>query len=292
MTTSRFQRTDRFLGFDADITQARWVLGGVPMDYTASFQAGSRFGPPRIREASYGLETYSPLQDADLVERPLHDAGDLDLPIGNVQKSLALIEEAAVDLLAFGKRLLAVGGEHLITLPLVTAALRVWPDLMVVHWDAHADLRDTYLGERLSHATVLRRVAEMVGDGRIYQFGVRSGTAEELAWGRQHTHLFPDDVLQPLLATRAQWTGRPIYLTIDVDVFDPAFMPGTGTPEPGGITPREGFSALAAMRGQHIIGADIVETMPMADPSLRSAILAAKLVRETALLVSGEPSDG
>jgi agmatinase len=292
MTIAGFQRTDRFLGFDADFTQARWVLGGVPMDFTASFQAGSRFGPPRIREASYGLETYSPLQDADLTERALYDAGDLELPIGNVSKSLALIEDAAADLLARGKRLLALGGEHLITLPLITAALRAWPDLLVVHWDAHADLRDTYLEERFSHATVLRRVAELVGDGRVYQFGIRSGTAEELAWGRAHTHLFPDDVLQPLLPMLDAWAGRPIYLTIDVDVFDPAFMPGTGTPEPGGITPREGFMALSALRGQHIVGADIVETMPAADPSLRSALLAAKLVRETALLVTGEHSHG
>jgi agmatinase len=286
MTAARFARADRFLGFDAGYDAARWVLGGIPMDFTASFQAGSRFAPPRIREASYGLETYSPAQDADLGDRRLHDAGDLELPIGYVEKSLALIEEAASCILADGKHLLALGGEHLITLPLVSAAHRVWPDLVVVHWDAHADLRDTYLGERLSHATVLRRVAELVGDGRVYQFGIRSGTGEELQWGREHTKLFPDAVAEPLRRTLTEWEGRPVYLTIDVDVFDPAFMPGTGTPEPGGITPQEGFQALLSLAGQNIVGADIVETMPASDPSLRSALLAAKLVRELALLVT------
>lgn len=291
MNASGFTRLDRFLGFDASYDEAKWVLGGIPMDFTASFQAGSRFAPPRIREASYGLETYSPMQARDLLGRRLHDAGDLELPIGYVERSLQQIEAAAAALIADGKHLLALGGEHLVTLPLVRAAHRVWPDLVVVHWDAHGDLRDTYLGEPLSHATVLRRVAELLGDGRVYQFGIRSGTEEELLWGREHTHLFFDVVEEPLRRALPELAGRPVYLTIDVDVFDPAFMPGTGTPEPGGITPQEGFRALLALAGQHLVGADIVETMPAADPSLRSALLSAKLVRELALLVTeGERS--
>jgi len=286
MSAPGFARADRFLGFDAPYDEAVWILGGIPMDDTASFQAGSRFGPPRIREASFGLETYSPLQDADLTGRALHDAGDLELPIGAVDRSLRAIEEAASAVLEDGKRLLALGGEHLVTLPLVSAARRFWPDLVVVHWDAHADLRDTYLGERLSHATVLRRVAELLGDGRVFQFGIRSGTAEEFQWGRTHTRFFPEAVEAPLRSVLGELSGRPVYLTIDVDVFDPAFMPGTGTPEPGGITPQEGFRALMALAGQTLVGADIVETMPANDPSWRSALLAAKLVRELALLVT------
>jgi agmatinase len=280
-----FQRYDRFMAFDGG-DDAPWVLFGIPMDYTASFQPGSRFGPPRIREASYGLETYSPLLDRDLTDCRLGDLGDLELPIGNVVESLAAIEAAADHLLARGQRWIALGGEHLVTLPLIRAAHRRWPELVVVHWDAHADLRDDYLGERLSHAAVLRRVTEVVGAGRVYQFGIRSATRDEMDYARTHTHLFPGAVLEPLRRARADWAGRPLYLTLDVDVIDPAFMPGTGTPEPGGITAQEALAALSELGGLNIVGADIVETMPMADTSQRSALLAAKLVRELALVVT------
>lgn len=261
------------------------------MDYTASFQAGSRFGPPRIREASWGLETYSPTQDADLGDYALADLGDLDLPIGNVEKSLSLIEQAAEDILADGKRWIALGGEHLITLPLVRAACRRWPDLVVVHWDAHADLREDYLGERLSHASVIRRVTEVIPEGHLYQFGIRSGTREEMAFARAHAHTYLGDVLAPLKQVRTALEGHPVYFTLDVDVIDPAFMPGTGTPEPGGITPREALEALGELRGISIVGADIVETMPAHDGSLRSALLSAKIVRELALMVAREDAN-
>jgi agmatinase len=283
-----FWRLDRFMAFDGG-EQAPWVLFGIPMDFTASFQPGSRFAPPRIREASYGIETYSPLLDRDLVDVEIGDLGDLELPIGNVKTSLEHIETAARTILDRGQRWIALGGDHLVTLPLIRAAHARWPDLVVVHWDAHADLRDHYLGEPLSHAAVLRRVVEVVGRDRVWQFGIRSGTREEMAYARDHTRLFPGAVLEPLREARAAWAGRPVYLTLDVDVIDPAFMPGTGTPEPGGISSREAFLAIHALDGLNLVGADIVETMPMADVSQRTAILAAKLVRELALVVSGRP---
>lgn len=283
-----FVRTQRFLGFDTDYDGAEWVLFGVPFDGTASFQPGSRFGPPRIREASWNLETYSPRLGRDLADVSVHDAGDLDLPLGNPAACLAAAEAAARRLLADGKRWIALGGEHLVTLPLVRAALDRWPDLVVAHFDAHADLRDTYLGERLSHATVLRRVWELVGDGRLFQFGIRSGTADEWAFAAAHARTFADAVVEPLRAVRSEWAGRPVYVTFDVDVIDPAFLPGTGTPEPGGITAREAFEAAALFRGLDVVGVDVVETMPLYDTSQRTALVAAKLVREFALAVAGD----
>jgi agmatinase len=281
-----FVRTHRFLGCDADYGQATWVLFGVPFDGTASFQPGSRFGPPRIREASWGLETYSPRLGRDLTDAGVHDAGDLELPLGNTTASLAATEAAARRFLADGKRWIALGGEHLVTLPLVRAALERWPDLVVAHFDAHADLRDTYLGERLSHATVLRRVWELVGDGRLFQFGIRSGTAEEWAFAAVHARTFGGAVVDPLRTARVEWSGRPVYVTFDVDVIDPAFLPGTGTPEPGGITAHEAFEAAALFREVDVVGVDVVETMPLYDTSQRTALVAAKLVREFALAVA------
>ncbi len=288
---SPFQRLDRFMALDGG-PDAPWVLFGLPMDFTASFQPGSRFAPPRIREASYALETYSPRLDRDLGGCPVEDVGDLELPIGNVATSLAQIGAAADGLMGAGRRFIALGGEHLVTLPLVEAVYRRYPDLVVVHWDAHADLRDHYLGERLSHAAVIRRVSEVVGPGRVYQFGIRSATAEEMVYARAHTHLHPEAVLEPLRRTLAQLRGRPVYFTLDVDVIDPAFMPGTGTPEPGGITAQEALEAVRLLDALEVVGADIVETMPLQDVSQRSAILAAKLVRELVLVTAGRPRGG
>ncbi len=282
-----FFRLDRFIGTRPDARDASVVLMGLPMDWTASFQPGSRFGPTRIREASYGLETYSPMLDRDLEDYAVGDWGDLELPMGNVPGSLDMIRAAARALLARGQRVVGLGGEHLVALPLIEAALERWPNLAVVHWDAHTDLRDQYLGQPLSHATVLRRVAERCQPGSVHQFGIRSGTRAEFQWARAHTTLHPRHVLEPLAEALPALRGRPVYLTLDVDVIDPAYLPGTGTPEPGGITPDEAFQALHLLRDVQLVGADVVETMPAADMSQRTALLAAKLVRELLLVMAG-----
>lgn len=282
----------RFLGLAGPEAETRWVFFGAPMDFTASFQPGSRFGPPRIREASYALETYSWALDRDLSETPVADLGDLEFPFGNVGAALSRIEAAAGSLLAAGRRFLAVGGEHLVSLPLIRAVHRLYPDLAVVHWDAHADLRDEYLGERLSHATVLRRVAELLAPRSLYQFGIRSGTAEEAEYARAHTRLFPCSVFEPLQAVRDELCDRPVYVTIDLDVIDPAYFPGTGTPEPGGISAAEAFRALSLLGGLNVVGMDLVETMPLNDLSQRTAILAAKMVREALLTIAAAPDPG
>lgn len=277
----------QFLGMGTSFKDAEWAYFGVPMDFTASFQPGSRFGPGRIREASYALETYSLALDRDLEEVSVVDLGELEFPFGNVQEALRRIGETAQSLLDAGKKFLAVGGEHLISLPLITAVAKRHPDLVVVHWDAHADLRDQYLGERLSHATVLRRVAELLRPRHLYQFGIRSGTREEMAWAKEHTRLYPESVLEPLTSVLSELQGRPIYVTIDLDVIDPGYFPGTGTPEPGGISAAEAFRALRLFDGLHVVAMDLVETMPLQDVSQRTAVLAAKMVRDALLVVSG-----
>jgi agmatinase len=276
----------KFLGMTAAAVDAEWIYVGLPMDFTASFQPGSRFGPPRIREASYGLETYSLLLDRDLEDVSVADVGDLEFAFGNVSQALTQIGEAAQSILAEGKRFVAVGGEHLVTLPLIQAVVSHYPDLVVVHWDAHADLRDTYLGERLSHATVLRRVAELLRPGHLYQFGIRSGTREEMVYAKAHTHLYPEAVLAPLTSVMEELKGRPLYVTIDLDVIDPGFFPGTGTPEPGGISAAEALSALRLLGGLNVVGMDFVETMPLPDVSQRTAVLAAKMIRDALLTVT------
>ncbi len=285
-----WSRLGRFIGATDAAELASVVVMGLPMDWTASFQPGSRFGPSRIREASYGLETYSPVLDRDLEEHRVGDLGDLELPIGNVSASLDAIRAAASAVLARGQRWVALGGEHLVALPLIEAALERWPDLVVVHVDAHTDLREAYLGQPLSHATVLRRVAERCQAGSVHQFGIRSGTRQEFQWAAAHTHLHVRQVAEPLAAALPEFGSRPVYLTLDVDVIDPAYLPGTGTPEPGGITPDEAFSAIHLLSGVRLVGADVVETMPAADISQRTALLAAKLVRELLLVMAGAPT--
>ncbi len=282
-----FYRTDRFLGMNSGWPAADWIYFGIPMDFTASFQPGSRFGPARVRESSYAVETYSWAQDRDLETLNIHDAGDLELPFGNVLASLDRIRDAADSVLAEGKRFFGLGGEHLVTLPLVEAVLKRYPDLVVVHWDAHADLRDQYMGERLSHATVLRRVAERLQPGHLYQFGIRSGTADEARFAQKHTRLYPHEVLRPLTEVMDELRGRPVYVTIDIDVVDPAFMPGTGTPEPGGISSQEALAALRALSQLTVVSMDLVEAMPAHDMSQRSGVLAAKMVREGLLAIAG-----
>lgn len=289
---SEFHRGERFLGMSAAPDQAQWVVFGIPMDFTASLQPGSRFGPPRIREASWGLETFSVAQGRDLETVAVYDAGDLELPFGNVPASLEKIGAAATRILEGGQRFLALGGEHLVSLPLVAALVKRHPDLVVMHWDAHADLRMEYAGEALSHATVLRRVSELIAPGHLWQFGIRSGTAEEVAYARREQHFYPHEVLRPLEAVWPQLVGRPIYFTMDIDVIDPAFLPGTGTPEPGGISAGEALLALQRLQGLDIVSMDVVETMPLHDHSQRSALLAAKIVREALLAVTAQTAGG
>ncbi len=248
-------------------------LLGAPFDSTTSYRPGSRFGPAAIREASYGLETFSPAQIADLEDCSFTDRGDLELPFGDPVPALALIEQATREILSEGNTPFLLGGEHLVSLGAIRAAADAFGDLMVIHLDAHADLRDDYLGQKLSHATVMRRVCDLVGPERIRQIGIRSCTRQEHGLAVDLASL-PEQI--------AMRTGqRPCYLTCDLDILDPSVLPGTGTPEPGGLTFQELVAILiSVMTRCRVVGLDVVELAPQLDPTGVSAVVAAKVVRE------------
>ncbi len=275
----------RFLGCTAEYAEADVALFGAPFDGTVTYRPGTRFAPAAMRVESFGIETYSPYWERDLEDCAICDLGDIDIPIGNTALSLQWIGELTASLLADGKKPLMVGGEHLVSAPAIGAAVACHPGLAVVHFDAHADLRQDYLGEQLSHSTALRRAHECVGDGSIWQFGIRSGTAEEFAWAAEHTHLHPFDLSGVAEAARAIGS-RPVYLTVDLDVFDSSLLPGTGTPEAGGVFYPEFIAALRALRGLNLVAADVVELSPHYDPSGASTALACKALRDVALLLA------
>lgn len=261
------------------------VLIGAPFDGTTSFVPGTRFGPARIREASLGIEDYSPALDASLDEVFLADGGDLELPFGNAAEALEMIEAACRRVIGAGGLPFLLGGEHLVTVPAVRACHSRYRDLAVIQFDAHADLRDEYLGEQDSHATAMRRAGEVVGFESLFQLGIRSGTRAEFAFGRARCGLFEGDVVKGARrAAELLEDGRPVYITVDIDVVDPGFAPGTGTPEPGGCRPQELFEALYALRSLNVVGFDVVEVNPLTDTGFVTSLLGAKLVREAALL--------
>ncbi|MEK3912432.1 agmatinase [Paenibacillus sp. FSL H7-0331] len=264
---------------------SRAVIYGMPMDYTVSFRPGSRFGPTRIREVSIGLEEYSPYLDKSLDEMTYFDAGDLLLPFGNAARSLEIIGYYVRGLLKDNKFPLGLGGEHLVSWPVFREMYAKYPDLAIVHFDAHADLREQYEGEPLSHSTPLRKAAGLIGGRNIYQFGIRSGSREEFQYAREHINFHPFEVLEPLKKVLPELAGRPIYLTIDIDVLDPSCAPGTGTAEAGGITSKELLAAIHAMAAANlnVVGADVVEVAPAYDPTEQTQIVAAKLIREILL---------
>ena len=272
-----------FIGADSDYTSANVVLFGAPYDSTTSFRPGTRFGPAAMRSESFGIETYSPYQDRDLEDVRVHDAGDLELPFGAPDRALDMIEEKAAAILADGKVPFLLGGEHLVTLGSVRAAAKRFPDLRILHFDAHADLREDYLGVTLSHACVIRRCHDLLGDGRIWQFGIRSGTREEFAFMREG-HVVTEPFTLKTLSQVSFPEGTPVYLTVDMDVLDPSEFPGTGTQEAGGVRFTELLATLRDVLARfHVVALDNVELSPPIDPTGRSTALACKLLREELL---------
>jgi agmatinase len=275
---------ETFLGCDSDYEPSKIVLFGAPFDSTTSYRPGTRFGSKAIRSESFGLETYSPYQDKDLADYAVFDSGELELPFGEPSRALKDIEERTAAILDDGKLPLMLGGEHLVTLGAVRAAAKKYPDLHIIHFDAHTDLREDYLSVRLSHACVIRRCWDMLGDGRIFQFGIRSGTREEFAWsneGHAETHKFDFTFLSE---TVSKLNGKPIYFTIDLDVLDPSVFPGTGTPEAGGVTFMELLNAIKTVcEGSRVVGCDLNELSPALDTSGASTAVACKVVRELLL---------
>lgn len=280
------KNTQVFIGCDADFDDADIVLFGAPFDSTTSNRPGTRFGPRQMRLESDGLETYSPYQDKDLTDIAVCDSGDIELPFGNSEAALELIEERATAILAADKLPLMIGGEHLVTLGAFRAALAKYPNLHVIHFDAHTDLRDDYLGVKLSHACVIRRCWDLVGDGRIWQFGIRSGDRPEFYWAADgHTQLnkFNFDGLTDAVAAIGD---APIYFTIDLDVLDPAEFPGTGTPEAGGVSFLALLDAIQTVCRGKVVAADVNELAPNLDTTGISTAVAGKVLRELMLAIN------
>lgn len=280
--------TTRFMGSLENYGEASAVLVGAPMDYTCSFRPGARFGPQRIRQVSTGLEEYSVYLGRSLEEVSFFDSGDLDLPIGNVKESLDIIGKAAEEILSDKKFPIFLGGEHLISVPVIRKVYEKYgDDLVVLHFDAHADLRDSYLGCGDSHASAIRRLMDFMPGKNIMQFGIRSGTREEFSFAVQNTNMYRFDVIEPLRKVIPAIGERPVYVTLDIDVVDPAYANGTGTPEPGGISSRELIEAVLLLKDLNLAGFDLVEVSPPYDASDRTALLAAKVVREILLIACG-----
>ena len=280
-------QTNQFIGCDRPFDEADVVLFGAPYDSTTSFRPGTRFGPAAMRMESFGIETYSPLQDRDIVDdASVFDSGDLELPFGAPEPALAMIEARAEEILSAGKVPFLLGGEHLVTLGSVRAVARRHPDLRIIHFDAHADLREDYLGNPLSHACVLRRCHDILGDGRIFQFGIRSGTREEFRFmrdGHVKTEPFAVSTVRDVVA-ELEKSGAPVYLTVDMDVLDPSEFPGTGTQEAGGLRYGELVGAVREVLSRlNVVGLDNVELNPGLDPTGRSTALACKFLRECIL---------
>jgi len=275
---------ETFIGCDNDYDHARAVIFGAPFDSTTSYRPGTRFASKMMRMESFGLETYSPYQDKDLEDISVFDGGDLGLCFGDTKKALDQIEGFTREILSDQKLPVMIGGEHLVTLGAVRAVVSKYPDLHVIHFDAHADLRDDYLGVTLSHASVMHRVWDLVGDHKIFQFGIRSGDRSEFLWGKDHvtTQKFNFENLSEIAE---KLKDKPVYFTLDLDILDPSIFPGTGTPEAGGVSFLELLDAIQIVSKLNIVGCDINELSPVYDQSGASTAVACKVFRELLLAI-------
>ena len=272
-----------FMGARRDPSGCSVGLFGVPYDGTTSFRPGTRFGPAAIREVSNGLETYCPQLNLDLEDLAFADLGAVDIPFGAPEPVVAMVRKATTAVLGQGLKPLMLGGEHSISCGAVAAVAERYPDLLLVQLDAHADLRDEWLGARHSHACAMRRCLEVLPSGDLLQLAIRSGTKEEFSelqrTGRRMANV------AALGEALASAQGRPIYLTVDLDWFDPAVLPGTGTPEPGGYRWQDFAELVEVLRPHHLVAADVVELAPQLDGSGVSSVLAAKVTRSLLLLL-------
>jgi len=275
-----------FMGAQRDPQDCQVGVFGVPYDGTTSFRPGTRFGPAAIRDVSEGLETYCPQLDRDLDDIAYADLGALAIPFGAPEPVVERVMTATEAVLDLGLKPLMLGGEHSISSGAVSAVAERHPDLVLVQLDAHADLREEWLGARHSHACAMRRCLEVLPSGDLLQLAIRSGTRLEFQELRHSGRLIQDC---PALAHAMQnLAGRPIYLTVDLDWFDPSVLPGTGTPEPGGFQWSDFAQVLQVLQDHRLVGADVVELAPQLDVSGASAVLAAKVVRSLLLLMASD----
>ena len=279
MLKGRFLSKD-FIGSLNSFAEAKTVLIGMPFDGTTTNRPGTRFAPQAIRLESIGIETYSPIFDKDLEDCRFYDAGDLDLPFGNAQRVLNIIKENAVQIYSAGKKILGVGGEHLVTLAEIEAIKEFYSNIVVIQFDAHTDLRDEYLGEKLTHSGVMKQIANLIGFENIAQIGIRSGEKEEFELMKTYS------TLKHRYEELDNFRDKNIFITIDLDVLDPGIMSGVGTPEAGGMSYNELLGWLKYLSMDfNIIGMDVVELAPDIDTTKNSTAAACKIIRECLMML-------
>ena len=277
-----------FMGAQRDIDQCRVSLLGVPYDGTCCFRPGARFGPSAVREDSYGIETYCPQLNLDLEDINFTDIGSLDVPLGDAKLTLDYIKDATDILLKNNLKPLIIGGEHSITSAVIKSIITNYPELIMIQLDAHADLRDEWLGSKFSHACTMKRCLDILPSKKIFQIGIRSGTKLEFLEMNNSKRLIQHTLgknAKSLEEALKSFKGRPIYLTFDLDWFDPSIMPGTGTPEPGGYFWGDFAAIIDVIKSHNLIGADVVELSPKLDNTGISSILAAKVIRSLIMLL-------
>ena len=203
----------------------------------------------------------------------------MEFPLGNTQKSLDLIEENVRQIYKDGKRVFGIGGEHLVTYPEINAVSEFYDDLAIVHFDAHTDLREEYMGEELSHSAVIRLSTRKVKPENIKQIGIRSGMKEEFEFMKKH------NTLVKTYSDLDSLKNKPVFVTVDLDVLDTSIMPGTGTPEVGGLEFNELIGWFKYLKDFNIVGADVVELAPDYDSSGASTAVATKVIRELLMIM-------
>jgi guanidinobutyrase len=272
---------------------------GVPFDIGTSNRAGARFGPREIRAESCLIRPYNmATRAAPFDSLQVADIGDVAINTFNLSASIEIIEAAYDEILAIGCKPLTLGGDHTITLPILRAVNKVHGPVGVVHVDAHADVNEHMFGEPVAHGTPFRRAIEegLIDPKRMAQIGLRATgyAADDFDWPRgQGVRVVPAEAcwyksLTPLMAeVREQLGDGPVYLTFDIDGLDPAFAPGTGTPEVGGLTTPQGLEIVRGCRGLNLIGGDLVEVSPPYDTSGNTALLGANLLYEMLCVLPG-----
>jgi agmatinase len=276
----------RFIAcYDRALADARIVIYGIPFEGRVNLRKGADSGPLDVRRASDSIETYSPFLDRDLDDLRLADIGDCELPDGAAPREQ--LDAARDEIRGWWKPGLIpymLGGDHTATVPVIEALAPAFPELRVLQLDAHPDLREEFLGERYNYASAMARVMDTVSPERVYQVGIRTGAREEYA--RRRPRFFPAFTVHPVEAVRAilpELRRHPLYVTIDVDVLDPAEAPGTGSPEPGGLRVPELIEIVRMLGECDVIGGDLVEVAHAWDPSGRTGIAASWVIRESLL---------
>ncbi len=279
-------QTNVFSGMQKPFEKAKYVIFGVPFDATSSYRTGARFGPNAIRQASLNIETYSFRSGLDVEDLALYDAGDLHVSM-DAQKTVDMTRLVVEDILAAGKMPVALGGEHTITLGAAKGLGARAAKTAIVSFDAHLDLRCEFLGSTLSHTTFMQLISGEVKPAKIVEVGTRSACKEELAYAKKAgVEFFTSQQIikqgSMLIAEQLKEKLLPyenLYLTVDMDVLDPAFAPAVQNPEPEGITTTDLLDIVCSLCDKRVLGFDVAEIVPIYDQGV-SAVVAAKVMFE------------